>query len=310
MDALRQFGGEFAPVLCGSRPLIEQSLADECGDSDRESVSCVEIEHCPDDIAPSDAPAQAWKHRHRAAIVRCIGLQREGRVDASVGAGDTGVLMAAAIFMLGRTEGAKRPALAVSMPTTAGRHVVLLDVGANVNCRADHLVSFGLMGRDYVKRIFGAAEPRVALLNVGSERSKGTPAVSQADSRLREVCPEYTGYIEGSRIFSGDADVVVCDGFVGNALLKMCESFYALTESVLADSPEILGTVKKTMAVLDAGSYGAVPMLGIRGIVLKAHGNSSSRAIANAVAATLTVVRHGGHVVGQEAARGVEHSHA
>jgi glycerol-3-phosphate acyltransferase PlsX len=196
------------------------------------------------------------------------------------------------------------------MPTTSGRHVVLLDVGANVNCRADHLVSFGLMGRDYVRTFFGTEAPKVALLNVGAERSKGTPIVSEASNRLGRVCPEYSGFIEGSRILSGDADVVVCDGFVGNVLLKMCESFYALTESVLAESPEILGTVKKTMAVLDAGSYGAVPMLGIDGIVLKAHGNSSSRAIANAVAATLTVVRHGGHCVRQKTIKGYEHSHA
>lgn len=285
-----QWPGAFEAVLCGDRADIAAAL-ESLGAS--LSVDGISVEHCPDTIGPEDLPSRAWRKRERSSIVRCVSLQRDRQVDASVGAGDTGVLMAAANFILGRTEGAGRAALAATVPTTSGKPALLLDVGANVDCRAEHLLSFGEMGCQYMQRFYGLKRPRVALLNVGEEPTKGPRRVAEAAGLLQQYIPGYAGYVEGSQVLSGDADVIVCDGFVGNAMLKVCESFYALTESVLSGQPEVLSTVTQSMSILNAESYGAVPFLGIDGIVLKAHGNSTPHAIANAVGTTIDVVRRG-----------------
>jgi glycerol-3-phosphate acyltransferase PlsX len=306
LEAQRVWGDAFAPVLCGDRGAIERTLA-EAGV--KWPVDGMRIEHCPDTLQPSDVPSRAWKRRQRAAIVRCIALQREGAVDATVSAGDTGVLLAGAVFILGRLSGVSRPALAATLPTMAGRPALLLDVGANVDCRAGHLLSFARLGCEYIGRSAGVAAPRVALLNVGAERSKGTRLIAEAHRLIQRECGGYCGYIEAGRVFSGDADVIVCDGFAGNVLLKVCQGFYAITETLLAGSPQILETVKSRMAILNSESYGAVPLLGIRGVVLKAHGNSSARAVASAVGTTLAAAHRG--VVTLDGAGGMKgHRHA
>ena len=288
--ARERWPGEFTATLCGDNGTIERALGDR-----GVSLPCdgLVVEHCPDSIGPADPPAQAWRKRGGAPAVRSIALQAEGLVDASVGAGDTGVFMAAANFLLGRTEGAARAALAATVPTTAGSPALLLDVGASMDCRPEHLLAFGAMGCEYMRGFYGTDEPRVALLNVGAEPKKGPKKVCAAARMMADEIRGFAGYIEGSHVLSGDADVIVCDGFAGNVLLKVCQSFYALTESVLASRPDTLNTVKQTMAILNAESYGAVPLLGIDGVVLKAHGNSSAHAIANAVGTTLDVVNRG-----------------
>jgi len=308
LEARGIWGDAFAPVLCGDRAAIERALA-EAGAV--HTPDGMRIEHCPDALQPSDIPSRAWKRRQRAAIVRCIALQREGAADASVSAGDTGVLLAGSVFILGRLSGVNRPALAATLPTTSGSPALLLDVGANVDCRAGHLLSFARLGCEYVSRFRGVAAPRVALLNVGAERSKGTRLTAEAHRLIERQCGGYCGYIEGGRVFSGDADVIVCDGFAGNVLLKVCQGMYALTETLLAGSPQVLETVKSRMAVLNSESYGAVPFLGVRGVVLKAHGNSSARAIASAVGTTISAAQRG--VIPQEGAggimKGLRHAH-
>jgi glycerol-3-phosphate acyltransferase PlsX len=305
LEALRGRERELHPVLCGHRDAVSQALA-----AAGWSGEGIEIEHCPDTLASGDAPARVWKRKRGAPIIRCVALQREGRADASVCAGDTGTLLAAALFILGRQHGAKRPALAATFPTLAGRPALLLDVGANLECRAEHLVSFALMGAGYVGRYYGVERPAVALLNVGEEPSKGTRTIAEAGRVLAAKCPGYRGFIEASRVLSGDAQVIVCDGFVGNAMIKLWASFHALTESVLAGRADVLETVRKSMTILNPESYGAVPILGIQGIVLKAHGNSSPRAIANAVTTAMSVVRQGVIPVARGATRGHHHGHA
>ncbi|MBN1129634.1 MAG: hypothetical protein JXA71_11640, partial [Chitinispirillaceae bacterium] len=185
------------------------------------------------------------------------------------------------------------PALAAFLPTTGNRGALLLDVGANVICRKEHLVSFAFMGREYVAAMSGITTPRIAMLNVGSEQVKGTSVIGEADKILRRKCPGYAGFIEANQVFSGGADVIVSDGFAGNVLLKTGESFHSLLKSVFEKRPDILAGLKEEMAILDAESYGAVPFLGIKGIVLKAHGRSSTRAITSALfAAQAAVLRN------------------
>ena len=278
-EALRDGGIRFKALLCGNGSRIRDAL-DEAGIND----PGIEIVHCSDSISPHDKRARVWRQRVDSSIIRCITLQKEGKADASVSAGDTAILMGAALFILGRSEEVSRPALAAFLPTTRKKPVLLLDVGANLNCRAEHLVSFAKMGHSYVSRYLNKKAPSVALLNIGKESHKGTRAVCNADQILRSELKDYIGYIEGDGVLSGTADVAVCDGFIGNVLLKTCETFHKLVKSVLGRNDEM----RSRMAVLDPENYGAVPFLGIGGTVLKAHGGSSSRAIANAV---LTAVR-------------------
>jgi phosphate acyltransferase len=289
LEAKRVSTSPFKPYLCGDQYRIQKIIKDHKFDSSL--IGDYEIVHCPDSISPDDKRASVWKKRAGSSIIRSIALQKEGVVDASVSAGDTAILLGAALFILGRSEGALRPALAALLPTVKKKPVLLLDVGANLNCRPEHLVSFGMLGTGYMSHYCGITLPAVALLNVGKEQKKGTRVVCDAGEVLKKRHERYIGFIEGNGVLSGDADVVVCDGFVGNALLKAYESFYVLAESILEKDQKLLVKLKDHMTVLDPENYGAVPFLGIKGTVLKAHGGSSPHAIANAIITAITAVK-------------------
>jgi glycerol-3-phosphate acyltransferase PlsX len=229
-----------------------------------------------------------WKDKAASSIVRCVALQKEGQADASMSAGDTGILIGSALFILGRAEGVSRPALAAFIPTPV-KPVLVMDVGANVSCRAEHLAGFVELGCAYISRLFGRSDVRAGLLNVGTEPAKGPDEVREA-ARLLEGNKNYIGFIEGNKVFSGEADVVVCDGFVGNVLLKTSESFYSLITGFLADSREMFEILSEKMDALNPENYGAAPLLGINGTVLKAHGGSSVRSIKNAALTALKAV--------------------
>lgn len=282
IEAKNQSNVAFSPRLCGNKEQIE-SIIKNLSSSERSIAQQFEIEHCPEIITNYDTPSRTWKAKKNSSIIRCISLQKEKSVDASISAGDTGTLLSAAVFILGCSENVERPALAAFIPTTQDRSTLLLDVGANLNCRVNQLVSFGLMGFDYYRKFFEVDTPRVFLLNIGRESFKGTRTLQETDRILKKQCIGYKGYIEGSQVLSGEADIIVCDGFSGNVLLKACESFHRLVESVLSDDEKVLGVIKKKMAILNSENYGAVPLLGIKGTVLKAHGCSSSMAIAQAI---------------------------
>lgn len=273
--------------LCGNKEHIIQHI-DSLGGNEVLEANNLIVENCRQSIDTHEIPSRVWKTKKESSVIRCLSLQKEGIVKASLSAGDTRILMGASIFLLGRSPGVSRPALAALLPTTISQPALLLDVGANLNCRTEHLVAFGIMGFNYVKNFFSKECPSVALLNVGKESSKGTNTVVEAAKQLTIKCQGYCGFIEGARILSGDADVIVCDGFLGNVLLKACESFHVLTESVLKDNKKLVVLLKEKMAILNAENYGAVPLLGLNGIVLKAHGSSSSKAITRAL---LTAVK-------------------
>ncbi len=273
----------FAVCLCGNEERIRRVLDDVGEDAGRCEFT---IEHCPDEITEGDRRATVWKTKKGASIVRCVALQKEGCADASVSAGDTGVLIGSALFILGCADGVARPALAAFIPTPK-KPVLIMDVGANINCRAELLAGFARLGCEYVRSVRGGGAPKAALLNIGSEPHKGPPEVRAAAELLSDY-ENYIGFIEGNRVFSGEADVVVCDGFVGNVLLKACESFYALTSEFLADSRDTYERLSQKISALNSENYGAVPFLGIKGTVLKAHGGSSVTSIKNAV---LTAVK-------------------
>ncbi len=277
----------FKVYICGNRHRIE-GVIEELDTKDQ--LGDYEIIDCNDIIDPGEKRANVWKKQTNASIIRCITLQKENVVDASISAGDTAILMGAALFILGRSEGALRPVLAAFLPTVKKKPVLLLDVGANLNCRADHLVSFAMLGDRYMSRFLDMPFPSITLLSVGKEAVKGTRIIADADKILKEKYRNYKGFIEGNDVLAGEAEIVVCDGFCGNVLLKACESFHQLAASILGEQMTKDLAFKNKMMVLDPENYGAVPFLGIKGTVLKAHGGSSSRAIANAINTASTAV--------------------
>jgi glycerol-3-phosphate acyltransferase PlsX len=293
ITALAHTGKPVTAFLCGNKSRIAQAL--DTYDASKAPIvrRCI-IEDCPEEINPQDSPARVWKQKSKASIVRCITLQHEGAVDASVSAGDTGILMSAALFILGRQETVSRPALAAVLPTLAAQPCVLIDVGANVTSRGSHLAEFARMAQAYYRDFFEVAHPGVALLNIGQEPLKGTRTLTQANTLLQKEIPGYQGYIEANRVLSGDVHIIVSNGFIGNIVLKAYESFYAIVRSLLHEQQkETSRELMQRMHAFNPERYGAVPLLGIHGLVFKAHGSSSATAFTNAVH---TVVSHVAHL--------------
>jgi glycerol-3-phosphate acyltransferase PlsX len=221
-------------------------------------------------------------------------LVKEGIADGFVTAGNTGAAMATAKMVLGVLPGVDRPALASLMPTSSGQPSILLDVGANVDCKVHHLEQFAVMGNIYAKRMLGIERPRVGLLSIGEEESKGNELTREAFHALKELPICFLGNVEGRDIYNGNADVIVCDGFVGNVALKASEGLAkfivaqlreALNSTVTAQVGALLS--RKAFADfkkrLDYTEYGGVPLLGLRGVCIIGHGSSNDRAIFNGI---------------------------
>ena len=209
-------------------------------------------------------------------------------------AGNTGAAMATAKMVLGALPGVDRPALSSIMPTATGRPSILLDVGANVDCKVQHLVQFAIMGDIYAKRMLGIERPRVGLLSIGEEESKGNELTREAFAALKELPICFLGNVEGRDIYNGNADVVVCDGFVGNVALKASEGLAKLISSLLREALTTTVTAQVGALLsrkafddfkkrLDYTEYGGVPLLGLRGVCIIGHGSSNDRAIFNGI---------------------------
>ncbi len=261
----------------------------------------VEIVHAPDVVTMDDSPVDAWKRKPNASMMVAARLVHEGRADAMVSLGNTGGVLAAAMFTLGRIAQVQRPALATLFPTQ-GRDCVLLDVGANADCRPRHLLQFAVMGSVFAALRLGCERPRVGLLNIGEEATKGNEVTAAAYPLLRDSGLNFVGNIEGRDLLQGNADVVVCEGFVGNVVLKFAESMLGFTRGLLRDEIQkslrlklgallmrpAFGALKRR---LDYQEFGGAPLLGVNGIVVIGHGRSSERAIESAVVACGALVR-------------------
>ncbi len=257
--------------------------------------SNLEIVHASEIVAMDEEPARALRGKPDSSLRVSLRLVKRGEADAVISAGNTGALVGGAIvpmFGLGNLEGVKRPGIAIPFPT-AGGTCALIDAGANPHAKADHLVQYAVMGSVYVKYLRpDIGNPRVGLLNIGEEARKGTDVVRQTYRYLEEAHPnfEFIGNMEPNYLFSGRVDVVVCDGFVGNLMLKMVEGvegfIFSQFSNGLASSPEVQQGLSKAKEKLDYAEYGGAPVLGTRGVVIKAHGRSRAKAIANAVKVT------------------------
>ncbi len=263
----------------------------------------IDIQHASEVITMDDHPTEALKKKPDSSMVVMAGLQREGKANAMVSPGNTGAMMASSMFALGRIKGIPRPALASTIPTI-GNPTILVDVGANVSCRPQLLYKFAFMGSIYSKLVFGVNEPKVSLLNVGSEPSKGTPEVKEVYKMLANAPLNFTGNIEGNDILMGCSDVIVSDGFTGNVLVKFIESIASMVGGTLYLEMKKQWTSRmgylfmkpsfnKLWKKFDAAEYGGAPLLGLNGVAIVAHGSSSALAIRNAIAAACDFRRSG-----------------
>src|ERR1700676_4224827 len=254
----------------------------------------IEIRHASEVISMDDKAVQAVRSKRDSSIHVGVRLVREGRAAGFVTAGNTGAAMATAKMVLGALPGVDRPALAAVFPTAPGTAAILLDVGANVDCKAHNLEQFAVMGEIYFRSMFGTRDPRVGLLSIGEEESKGNDLTRESFQLLRRLPLNFVGNVEGRDLFSGHVDVIVADGFVGNVALKISEGVAnlvrtALKESLKATITRQVGALLSRSAFtdfkkrLDHTEYGGAPLLGVKGACIITHGSSNANAIKNAV---------------------------
>lgn len=252
-------------------------------------------------ISPSDSPVRAIRGKPDSSVVLGLTAVREGRAHAFVSAGSTGALVAGGVLILGRAEGVEKPGLGTVLPSSAGRGVFFIDLGASVDCRPENIVEFAVMGHTYASAVLGWSSPPVALLNVGVEQEKGNLLSRKAFELLSRAPVKFQGNIEARDVFTLDGGVVVCDGFTGNVFLKTCEgtaSFQLQTikREVTRELRSKLGalllrpTFSRVKKILDYTEYGGAPLLGLKGTVIKCHGSSGGKAIANGIRAALRCV--------------------
>lgn len=288
-------------VLVGPQAEVQAQLARH-----RVDGLPIEVSDAPEVIQMHESPGMALRRKRRASIVVAMELAREGRADAVVSAGHTGAAMGAALMGMGRIPGVDRPAIAAVLPTTGKTPVILLDVGANVDCKPHHLQQFALMGTVYSNRVLGVAAPRVGVLSNGTEEGKGND-LTTATTELLRASPGLTlvGNVEARDIFSGVADVIVCDGFVGNVALKVGEGLSLAIRSIVKGEllgwrgrllklyvAPLVGKVRRAYRRIDYREYGGAPLLGINGVCIIGHGSSNARAIQNAIRAATEGVAH------------------
>jgi len=313
--ALDAMGGDFAPreivlggisaaeahpdhdiILVGDRTAIEAEMGQVPG-----SVpSNVTVVQASQTIGMAEKPVEAIRSKPDSSLLRAIHMVASGEADSAVSAGNTGAMVAAATLSLKLLPGVRRAGIAAHMPATGGA-CTLVDVGANLNCKPIHLCQYGVMGSILHAALHRVAEPRVGLLNVGEEESKGAADIRRAAELLARAPVNFVGNAEGRDIFNGRFEVVVCDGFVGNAILKACEGYgeslaQILRQAIFRDvwgrlsfnlmRPVLLNLNRR----VDFASYGGAPLLGVEGVVIICHGRSNAQAITNAVAGAIRLV--------------------
>jgi glycerol-3-phosphate acyltransferase PlsX len=284
--AAREFG--IPSLLVGDRPRLEALLADSGYQG--EEISVV---HAPEVVTMHDPATAAIRRKRNSSIRMAADCVRDGRAEGLVSAGHTGAAMVSAKMVIGTIEGVDRPALAAILPNLSGR-CLLLDVGANPDAKTQHFKEFAVMGSIYAQLAFGKDAPRIGLMSIGEEDTKGTDRTKEAFKVLKDAGLNFVGNVEGRDVFNGAVDVIVTDGFTGNVILKVSESLSEMVEKLLRE--EIKKTLQASVGFLlskpafrsfksrlDYSEYGGAPLLGVKGCVIICHGRSSAKAIKNAI---------------------------
>lgn len=272
-------------VFVGDQAKIEKCLEDKAYDKNR-----VSIVHTSEVIEMAESPVAALRQKKNASMPLAIKMVREGEADGVVSAGNTGALIAGSTMILGRLEGVARPVLSATLPTLGERNVILLDAGANVDCRPGYLSQFAIMASVYLENVSGVNSPRIALLSNGTEPEKGDSLTKEAFALLKECDINFIGNMEARDALYGMTDAIVCDGFAGNVLLKSVEgalqAMLTMIKQGVGDNPQYLKAMKELGPVfsviyqrMDYNKHGGAPLLGVRGGVVKAHGGSGANSI-------------------------------
>lgn len=285
-DAAQNWRDEI--ILVGPKEMLEERLHTLSPDH-----SLIRVVHAPEVLEMGDKPAESARHKSQNSMAVGMDLIKFGEADAFVTAGNTGGAMATALFRLGRIRGVKRPALTALFPVRGG-YCVVLDIGANADCKPEYLQQFAIMGSIYANKVLGIVQPRVALLSNGEEAGKGNELVKETYPLLQSSGINFIGNVEGKELFGGEADVVVTDGFTGNILLKSSEAVAKLITDMLR--AELTGSLRTKVGALlaqpafrsikkmmDPGEVGAAPLLGINGLIFVGHGRSDAQALFNAI---------------------------
>jgi len=306
--ALDAMGGDFAPtavikgavealsctpknvelILLGNKDLIQKEFSSL-------PPSRISIHHCPDSITFQDRASTVVKSKPDSSIVQGIKMVKENKVNGFISAGHTGAVLAASLLILGRIPGVRRPALGVYIPTNVGGKI-LCDVGANPDAKPFHLFQFATMGSHYLDHIEGCKHPKIGLINIGEESNKGSDLYREAYKIFKDNLPNFVGNIEGRNLLNSEANVLICDGFVGNTLLKFAESWIDIFGS------EIRTKIKEKLSYkfgafllkpvfedirknYDYEEHGGVPLLGVNGVSIIAHGSAGCKSIKNSILA-------------------------
>jgi len=275
-------------ILVGDETILKRECERQSGYDPRLS-----IKHASQVVEMHESPAAVARKKRDSSIWVATELVKSGEAGAVVSPGNTGASMVASFFVLGLIKGVERPAIATSLPTLSGE-AIMLDVGANVDCTAKHLEQFALMGNEYGKHLLGKPNPRVGLLSIGEEDSKGNEVTKEAFKLLKSSSMNFVGNVEGRDVYSGIADIVVCDGFIGNVALKISEGVAEMIKRLLLKEisghffgrlayPLIAGPLANLKRKIDYAEFGGAPLLGVNGVTMICHGRSSAKAIKNAI---------------------------
>lgn len=275
-------------LLIGKEDIIKKELEKNTTDFKR-----IEIVNAEDVITNEDKPVQAVRRKKNSSMVVGFDLLKNNEVDAFVSAGNTGALLAGSLLRIGRIKGIDRPALAPIYPTKKG-FSILIDAGANTDCKPRNLLEFGVMGSIYLEKVLNIKKPKVGIVNIGTEEGKGNKLVNDAYYVMKNSTMNFYGNVEARNIPDGIVDVIVCDGFVGNIILKLTEGVAMNLTSMLKDvftknflsrvgALIVKGGLKEFKSRLDYTEYGGAPLLGVKRPVIKAHGSSNEKAIKNAI---------------------------
>jgi glycerol-3-phosphate acyltransferase PlsX len=290
VDAAREVDGNLEIFLVGDEERIFRHL----DRADAKALN-IRVEHTAEWVSMDDSAAFSYRRKQGSSIVVASHLLRDHQIDALVSAGNTGAVVTSALLSLGRIQGIQRPAIAVIVPTRTG-HTILLDAGANSDSKALHLYQYALMGKVYAHEVFQVSDPKIGLLNIGEEDSKGSEVAVAAFKLLSNARPQvnFIGNVEGRDILRGTADVVICDGFTGNVILKFAESIVGMVMQTVRREMENnlkfrLGALllkpvfRRLKNRLNYEEYGGAPLLGVNGVCVISHGSSSPFAIKNAI---------------------------
>ncbi|MFL8673229.1 phosphate acyltransferase PlsX [Clostridioides sp. GD02404] len=287
VNAIKEYNVDL--IITGDKDLLEKEFSNYEFDRNK-----LEIVHTTEIIENEDKPVKAIRSKKDSSMVVALNLVKEGKADAIISAGNTGALLAGGLFVVGRIKGIDRPCLCSAIPNVKRGMTLIADCGANADCKPKNLVEFAAMSNIYARKVLGLENPKIALANVGLEEGKGNDLVKRSYEEVKKLDLNFIGNVEAREVINAYTDIIICDGFTGNILLKSAEGvalsvMSLIKETFMASTKSKIGALlikddlRKLKSFIDYSEYGGAPLLGLNGGVIKAHGSSDAKAIKNAI---------------------------